>query len=267
VILPKNLPDTTTAPVKKRVFPSKSLAVKTIAREMADLILARQKEKRHAVLGLATGSTPIPLYAELVRLHREENLSFGNVVTFNLDEYFPMRPDNPRSYHHFMRAHLFDLVDIPAPNIHLLDGTIPETSWEEHCDDYEREIKKTGGIDFQILGIGRTGHIGFNEPGSSNFSRTRFVELDELTRQDAAKDFGGLEHTPRFALSMGVSTILKAKCIVIMAWGEGKAEIVNTALHGEISEEVPATFLRTHGNVQFVVDEAAAGVFKTAGVC
>lgn len=266
MILPDNSPESAARPVKKQVFASKSLAAKAIAREMADLIRTRQKGKRHAVLGLATGSTPIPLYAELVRLHREEGLSFGNVVTFNLDEYFPMQPDHPQSYHRFMRKHLFDHVDIPAANIHLLDGTIPEDSWEDHCEEFEREISKTGGIDFQILGIGRTGHIGFNEPGSSSFSRTRFVELDELTRHDAARDFGGLENTPRFALSMGVATILEAKRIVIMAWGEAKAEIINEALNGPVSERVPATFLRTHDDVRFVLDEAAAGMLKFAGV-
>ena len=168
------------------VFQTSSEASRSVAREIADLIRARQAAKRTAVLGLATGSTPLGLYAELVRMHREEGLSFANVVSFNLDEYFPIQPSNPRSYRHFMQAHLFDHVDIAPANTHVPDGTVPLASVDAHSNDYEDRIREAGGIDFQILGIGRTGHIGFNEPGSPKRSRTRIVTLDALTRRTRA---------------------------------------------------------------------------------
>ena len=241
------------------VFPSSRDASHAVAREIESLIRARAAEKRTAVLGLATGSTPLGLYAELVRLHREEGLSFANVVTFNLDEYYPIQPSNPRSYRHFMQAHLFDHIDIPAANTHVPDGTTPGASIDAACREYEEKIQAAGGIDFQILGIGRTGHIGFNEPGSARRSRTRVVTLDSLTRRDAAGDFGGEENTPRRAITMGVRTILEARRVVLMAWGQHKAEIVRTAVEGPVTPQITASFLQEHDNVHFVIDEAAAG--------
>src|SRR5580698_2929077 len=241
------------------VFPSSRDASHAVAREIESLIRARAAEKRTAVLGLATGSTPLGLYAELVRMHREEGLSFANVITFNLDEYFPIQPSNPRSYRHFMQAHLFDHVDIPPANTHVPDGTAPASAVDGQCRDYEESIRAAGGIDFQILGIGRTGHIGFNEPGSPRRSRTRMVTLDALTRRDAAGDFGGEENTPRRAITMGVKTILEARRVVLMAWGQHKAEIVRAAAEGPVSPQVTASFLQEHDQVQFVVDPAAAG--------
>ncbi|MFZ1056999.1 MAG: PIG-L family deacetylase, partial [Opitutaceae bacterium] len=199
------------------------------------------------------------LYAELVRMHREEGLSFANVVTFNLDEYFPLPASNPRSYRSFMQAHLFDHVDIPAPNTNVPDGSVALSSVDAHCLDYEDRIRAAGGIDFQVLGIGRTGHIGFNEPGSQRRSRTRIVTLDALTRRDAAGDFGGEENTPRYAITMGVRTILEARRIVLMAWGQHKSEIVRAAIEGPVTPQVTASFLQEHDQVQFVVDRAAAG--------
>ena len=200
------------------VFPTSTEAAHAVARDIAALIRTRQAAKRTAVLGLATGSTPLGLYAELVRMHREEGLSFANVVTFNLDEYYPIQPSNPRSYRHFMQAHLFDHVDIVPANTHVPDGTVAMSGVDAHCREYEERIQAAGGIDFQILGIGRTGHIGFNEPGSQRRSRTRMVTLDSLTRRDAAGDFGGEENTPRHALTMGVRTILEARRVVLLAW-------------------------------------------------
>jgi glucosamine-6-phosphate deaminase len=241
------------------VFPSSKDASRAVAREIESLIRSRRAEERTAVLGLATGSTPLGLYAELVRMHREEGLSFANVVTFNLDEYYPIQPSNPRSYRHFMQAHLFDHVDIPAANTHVPDGTIPGASLEAACREYEEKIQAAGGIDFQVLGIGRTGHIGFNEPGSARRSRTRVVTLDSLTRRDAAGDFGGEENTPRRAITMGVRTILEARRVVLMAWGQHKAEIVRAAAEGPVTAQVTASFLQEHDNVHFVIDEAAAG--------
>ncbi|HET7535932.1 MAG TPA: glucosamine-6-phosphate deaminase [Candidatus Didemnitutus sp.] len=244
--------------VRLAVFGSSSDASRAVAQEVAELIRARQREGRTAVLGLATGSTPIALYAELVRLHREEKLSFANVVTFNLDEYFPLPPEHPQSYRHFMRTHLFDHIDIPVENTHVPSGSVPPAEVDAHCRAYEERIKAAGGIDFQILGIGRTGHIGFNEPGSPRRSRTRLVALDPVTRRDASGDFGGEEHTPRYAVTMGVGSILDARRIVLLAWGQHKADIVRAALEGEVSTQITASFLQEHDNALFVLDHAAA---------
>jgi len=234
-------------------------ASQATAAEVAALIRTRQAAGRPVVLGLATGSTPVSFYAELVRLHREQGLSFANVSTFNLDEYYPIAPDHPQSYHRFMREHLFDLVELPRNQIHLPDGTVPKAEIDAHCAAYEQKIRAAGGIDFQILGIGRTGHIGFNEPGSPRRSLTRLVTLDPLTRRDAAGDFGGDDHTPHFALTMGVRTILAARRVVLMAWGQHKAEVVRVALEGEMSAQVTASFLQEHENAVFILDHAAAG--------
>ncbi|SFC64122.1 glucosamine-6-phosphate deaminase [Flagellimonas taeanensis] len=229
-----------------------------VAREISDLIRDRASKGLQCVLGLATGSSPIKVYEELVRMHREEGLSFKNVVTFNLDEYHPMEKANIQSYHYFMHQHLFDHVDIPAENVHIPDGTIPSYAVQEYCRAYEREIEKAGGLDFQLLGIGRTGHIGFNEPGSHFNSATRDITLDHITRVDAAGSFKGLENVPRKAITMGIGTIRKAKRIVLMAWGQNKSEIVKETVEGEISSEVPATYLQEHPNTTFVLDKEAA---------
>ncbi|MEE1964191.1 glucosamine-6-phosphate deaminase [Allomuricauda taeanensis] len=229
-----------------------------VAREISDLIRDRASKGLQCILGLATGSSPIKVYEELVRMHREEGLSFKNVVTFNLDEYHPMEKANIQSYHYFMHQHLFDHVDIPAENVHIPDGTIPSYVVQEYCRAYEREIEKAGGLDFQLLGIGRTGHIGFNEPGSHFNSATRDITLDHITRVDAAGSFKGLENVPRKAITMGIGTIRKAKRIVLMAWGQNKSEIVKETVEGEISSEVPATYLQEHPNTTFVLDKEAA---------
>lgn len=242
------------------VIPSSTDACRALAAEVAALIRQRQRESRPVVLGLATGSTPVAFYAELVRLHREEGLSFANVVTFNLDEYYPLPPSHAQSYHRFMHVHLFDHVDIPAANIHLPQGTIPAAEIDAHCRAYEEQIRAAGGIDFQILGIGRTGHIGFNEPGSSRRSRTRLVTLDPLTRRDASGDFGDEEHTPRYALSMGVATILDARRIVLMAWGQHKADVIRAAVEGEMTPQITASFLQEHDQALVVLDASAASL-------
>jgi glucosamine-6-phosphate deaminase len=240
------------------VFASSGEASRAVAREMAELISSRRLEGRPAVLGLATGSTPLSLYTELVRLHREEGLSFADVVTFNLDEYYPLAPEHPQSYYRFMRVHLFDHIDIRPENIHIPSGVIPSSEVDAHARDYEEKIRAAGGIDFQILGIGRTGHIGFNEPGSLRRSRTRLVNLDPLTRRDASNNFGDEEHTPRHAFSMGVRTIMEARRIVLMAWGQHKAGVVRAAIEGEPTPQVPASLLQEHDHVHFVLDQAAA---------
>ncbi|HTQ32329.1 MAG TPA: glucosamine-6-phosphate deaminase [Opitutaceae bacterium] len=242
------------------VFTTSGEASLAVAHEIAELIRARRREGRPTVLGLPTGSTPLSVYAELVRLHREEGLSFADVVTFNLDEYYPLPPEHAQSYHRFMRMHLFNHIDIRPENIHLPNGAIASTEVDAHCQAYEEKIRDAGGIDFQILGIGRTGHIGFNEPGSSRRSRTRLVTLDPVTRRDASNDFGGEEHTPRYALSMGVRTILEARRIVLMAWGQHKAGVIRAAIEGEPTPQVSASFLQEHDHVHFVLDQAAASM-------
>ena len=211
-----------------------------------------------AVVGLATGSTPQGVYEELVRLHREEGLSFRNAITFNLDEYWPMRPEELQSYRRFMQEHLFDHVDIDPSNANVPDGTIPLEAVAEHCRDYERRIVDAGGIDLQILGIGRTGHVGFNEPGSARESRTRLIALDRVTRMDASSDFFGERNVPRRAVTMGVGTILDARRVLLMAFGEHKAQIVHDAVEGPVSAAVAASFLQEHPDARFVLDPASA---------
>ncbi len=229
-----------------------------VAREIADLIVAKAAKGENAVLGLATGSTPVSVYNELIRIHNEEKLSFANVITFNLDEYYPMQPHELQSYVRFMNEHLFDHVDIPAENVNIPDGTLSVEQVFDHCQQFEQKIKDAGGIDIQILGIGRTGHIGFNEPGSGKESRTRLITLDRVTRMDAASDFFGEENVPRRAITMGVGTILEARRVILMAFGEGKAPVVAKAIEGPITPQIAASFLQEHNNAKFMLDRAAA---------
>ena len=228
------------------------------ANEIAGLIRERNAGNKKTVLGLATGASPIKVYEELVRLHREENLSFKDVVTFNLDEYYSLPPTHPESYVKFMNNHLFDHVDINRENIHIPDGTLPEESIAAFCAKYESDIEEAGGIDIQLLGIGQSGHIGFNEPGSTVDSKTRLVTLNKITQKDAAGAFGGLDKVPETAITMGISTILKARRILLLAWGNKKSGIIKEALEGSICDCVPATFLQKHTNVTFILDEGAA---------
>lgn len=239
------------------IFSNSDEASIRVAEEIASLIKKKQDKKKPCVLGLATGSSPIRVYEELVRMHREDGLSFSNVVTFNLDEYLPMDKDNMQSYFYFMHEHLFNHVDIPAKNIHVPDGKTPYESAVKYCLSYERKIKKFGGLDFQLLGIGRTGHVGFNEPGSHYNSGTRVITLDHITRVDAAPAFLGIDNVPRKAITMGIATVLSAKRIVLLGWGENKAEIVKKTIEGEISSHVPATYLQNHNNCTFVLDTGA----------
>lgn len=240
------------------IFQNSIEASRIVAQEIAQLIQSKQAENLTCVLGLATGSSPINVYEELVRLHKEEGLSFSNVVTFNLDEYYPMNKENNQSYHYFMHQHLFDHIDINPENINIPDGTVAIENLNQYCVDYENKIAKAGGLDFQLLGIGRTGHVGFNEPGSHINSGTRIITLDHITRIDASSDFNGINNVPKRAITMGVSTILRSKRIVLMAWGQNKASIIKRTIQGEISSEIPATFLQNHDNTTFVLDQSAA---------
>ncbi len=249
--------DTQTEKIPVKIFATSDEGSVFVANEIATLIRQRQREKKNCVLGLATGSTPTRLYAELVKLH-SKGLSFKNVITFNLDEYYPMQPDSLQSYVRFMREHLFDHIDIPEKNINIPDGTISKQKVQAFCKAYEKKIDSLGGIDIQILGIGRTGHIGFNEPGSSERTETRLITLDQVTRIDAASDFFGEENVPKNALTMGVGTILKSKRTIMMAWGEGKAPIVQKAVEGPVTDQVPSTYLQRHPNPLVILDEAAS---------
>ena len=228
-----------------------------VAQEIAELIKAKQSLKQSCILGLATGSSPIRVYEELVRMHQEDGLSFANVVTFNLDEYLPMEKDNMQSYFYFMHEHLFNHIDILPENIHVPDGKTPSESVVEYCLGYEKKIKEFGGLDFQLLGIGRTGHVGFNEPGSHYNSGTRVITLDHITRVDAAPSFLGIDNVPRKAITMGIATVRSAKRIVLLGWGQNKAQIIKQTIEGDISSHVPATYLQEHNNCTFVLDVGA----------
>lgn len=244
--------------VSTHIFPNSGAAAKALAAEVKALIQERAKQGKNVVLGMATGSTPVPFYRELIRLHKEEGLSFKNVITFNLDEYYGLSGDHPESYACFMREQIFDHIDIPKANINIPSGLVPGDQVFAHCREYEEKIDAAGGIDFQILGIGRTGHIGFNEPGSSRDSLTRRITLDRVTRQDAAADFRGEENVPHFAITMGVGTILRGKKLVLMAWGENKAEMVAKAVEGEVTEAISASFLQDHPDARFFIDSGAS---------
>ena len=248
------------------IFEHSDIASVAVAREIASLIRYKQSRAERCILGLATGSSPLKVYEELVRLHKENELSFSNVVTFNLDEYYPMSPESMHSYWHFMHEHLFNHVDINPNNINIPDGQVEIPDVYEYCMSYEEKIRSYGGLDFQLLGIGRTGHVGFNEPGSHIKSLTRLITLDHLTRADAAPEFRGMDNVPKRAVTMGIETIKRANRIILLAWGHKKAQIVNEMLEGEISSSVPATFLQEHSNVTTVLDKEAASEltrFKT----
>ena len=243
-------------PVK--IFADSNAGSVYVARVIADLIQQKNAAGQQCVIGLATGSTPKTLYAELVRMHNEEGLSFKNVLTFNLDQYYPMEADALQSYHYFMRKNLFEHTDIDPANYFLPDGMIPKEKVKEHCLDYEKKIEAAGGIDLQILGIGVNGHIGFNEPGSGIYSKTRLVTLDNSTRIANAYEFGNMSQVPRMAITMGISTIMKSKRIILMAWGQTKAPMIQKAVEEDDTEDIPASLLQNHDDCEMVIDEQAA---------
>ena len=227
---------------------------KLIAFQIFTAIEQKKQNNEHLVLGLATGSTPIPMYQELIRLHQEANLSFENVYTFNLDEYCGLSENHSESYHYFMHKHLFDHIDIPTKNIFIPSGKVEPVFLKDYCVGYEKHIQELGGIDIQILGIGRNGHIGFNEPGSSGVSITRKIELHHITKRDASSAFGGFDFVPTHAITMGMKTILSAKQIYLMAFGENKKQAIKQAILGDITDELPASFLQRHDNVSYCLD-------------
>lgn len=243
-------------PVK--IFPNSNEGSAFVAKQIAALIKQKESEGKKAVIGLATGSSPKTLYAELVRMHKQEGLSFRNVIAFNLDQYYPMDKDALQSYHYFMRKNLFEQTDIDPSNYHLPDGMIPKDKVKEHCLNYEKQIEDAGGLDLQILGIGVNGHIGFNEPGSGIYTKTRLITLDNSTRLANAYEFGNMSQVPRMAITMGISTILKSKKIILMAWGQTKAPVVKKAVEEDDTEDTPASLLQNHDDCTFVIDETCA---------
>lgn len=250
------MPTSTLLPLE--IFPSADAGCDFVAQAIARLVRARGAQGKNTVLGLATGATPIGIYKRLIQMNAAGLLSFRRVLTFNLDEYLGLRPDHPESYARFMEENLFSHIDIPRENTHIPPGNIAPEKIDAYCQSYEDAIRAAGGIDLQILGIGRSGHIGFNEPGSSIDSRTRRVELGEITRADAARAFGGIDRVPTQAVTMGISTILNARKIFLLAWGGQKAGIVTKTLHTPPSSDIPATFLQCHSGVSVCIDRAAA---------
>jgi glucosamine-6-phosphate deaminase len=247
-----------------RVFTESASACRYAADRIAKAVREGVRARDRAVLGLATGGTPVPVYDRLVALHREGGLSFAGVSTYNLDEYYPIHPLDPNSYRAYMYRHLFGHVDLDPNRAHVLDGTVPEAFAAEHAAAFDRWIAADGGLDLQLLGIGRNGHIAFNEPVDLPLDRslalpTRVVELHPVTRADAARDFGGEARLPRRALTMGVAPILSARSILVLAFGPGKAEAVAEALTGPMTSRLPASLLQAApGRVTWLLDEPAA---------
>ena len=240
------------------VFESNTGAARHVAQTIAHTIQERNAVGDEAVLGLATGSAQVGVYRELVRLHRDGGLDLSRVVVFNLDEYYGLEADRLQSHHRWMTNAFFDHVNIPPGKIHLLDGAVSTEEADEHCRRFEAYIRRAGGIDLQLLGIGCNGGVGFNEPLTGRNSRTRLVTLDPITRKDAASDFFHEENVPTQGLTMGIDTIFEARKIILLAFGEDKATIVRQAAEGPMTDRVPASFLREHPDASFLLDAAAA---------
>ena len=251
------------------IYSDRISACKAAADQIATSVSHARSRSGRAILGLATGSTPIPVYQELAQKVRTGELSIHQTATYNLDEYYPISPLDPRSYRAFMHQHLFEHVGLAPNQTHVLDGTVPESSVDAHCQEFERWITNEGGLDLQLLGIGRNGHIGFNEPLETEVETalklsTRLVSLHPTTVKDAAPDFGGItDNVPTRALTMGIATILSARSILILAFGSAKADAVVGAIEGPISAMLPASLLQTAAHkVTWMVDEAAAASLK-----
>ncbi|MCH2449598.1 MAG: glucosamine-6-phosphate deaminase [Gracilimonas sp.] len=245
-----------------RLFKNKSLGSDYIFELIHSKIDRNNLLSKSTVLGLATGESPKKIYEKLITCHDKEGLSFRNVITFNLDEYYPINPESQNSYHHYMFENLFKHIDIDPENIFIPNGMLELDAIPDHCETFEHKIEEFGGIDLQLLGVGSNGHIGFNEPGSVINSKTRLVQLDHRTRLDTAEKFGGLGNTPEYAITMGIKTILKAKKIVCMAWGTSKAQAISQLFNEGITDKWPVTFLKEHPQVELVLDEGAASLIN-----
>ncbi len=236
------------------IHPGPEAGAITCAQRIASLI----RQKPDAVLGLATGQSPLGVYAELIRMHQDEGLDFSRITTFNLDEYVGLRPSHPSSYNHFMWTNFFDHINVNPARVFLPSGSVEGRDIEGFCQRYEAEIARAGGIDLQILGIGSDGHIGFNEPSSSLASRTRIKTLTARTRQDNAPYFKAIDDVPRHVITMGIGTIMDARSVLLMAYGAGKAKAVSGCVEGPISAVLPASVLQMHPQATVVLDEESA---------
>jgi len=234
-----------------------------MSKEAAEIIRDAIQKKPNLVLGLATGSTPIGTYKELIRMHKEEGLDFSKVVTFNLDEYVGLPPSHEQSYNYFMSANLFNYINVDKKNIHIPNGITPDL--ESHCEWYEEQIRNAGGIDVQIMGIGSDGHIAFNEPGASLASRTHIEALAESTIRDNARFFDGkMEDVPKFAITMGVATITDARHCILLANKKSKADAVAKCVEGPITSQITSSALQMHPKAAIIIDEDAASKLKRA---
>lgn len=231
-----------------------------MSRLAGEMLLAQITSKPNSVLGLATGSTPVGTYQYLIAAHREGKVSFQDVTTFNLDEYAGIDENDPNSYHYFMKAELLNHVDIPLDNSFLPDGMAADLQAE--CERYEALIAKYGGIDLQLLGIGVNGHIGFNEPGTPFSSQTQVVELTASTREANVRFFNSIDEVPTHAVTMGIDTILRSREIILLISGEAKAAVLDRLLREDVTEEIPASVLKQHGNVTLIADQAALSIYK-----
>ena len=246
--------------IHTEIFDDKKNAEFLIAKEIKILIEKNNKKNKITVLGLATGSSPLGVYKSLIDFHKNEKLSFKNVVTFNLDEYYGLEKDHKQSYHHFMDENLFKHIDIKRTNINIPDGFLDKKNIDKYCKEYEKKIESLGGIDIQILGIGVNGHIGFNEPGSNLNSITRLVKLDYQTRNDARLDFNGIKNVPTSAITMGIKTILNSKRVILIAWGQGKSEAIRRAVELRKNIKIPASLLQSHNNTTFILDNNSSAL-------
>jgi len=234
--------------------------IQEMSLKAASIFAQRIREKPDIVLGLATGGTPVRMYQELIRMHREEGLDFSSVTTFNLDEYVGLAPHHEQSYHYFMNQNLFNSINIDKKRTYIMNGVTDNPIKE--CEEFEKKIKTAGGIDLQLLGIGRNGHIAFNEPDSSELSRTRLVNLSSHTIKDNSRFFKNIDEVPKQALSMGIGTIMEAREIVLLASGKNKSQAVSIAIEEPITDQVPASFLQKHSNCTFIIDRDAESELK-----
>lgn len=244
--------------IATRIYDNREEGSAFVAQNIASVIRKNNEANKHTVLGLATGNSPLLVYKELIKYHLEEGLSFKNVFTFNLDEYYPMGKKDDHSYNYFIYEKFLSKIDVRPENVHIPDGELPLNEVVDYCRDYDAKIESLGGLDVQILGIGRSGHIGFNEPGSKVTDGTRLLDLDSVTISDASEGFGGASNVPSKAITMGVKTILQAKKIFLVAWGTEKADVIQKAIEGVVSSEVSASFLQSHNDTLFVLDPGAA---------
>jgi glucosamine-6-phosphate deaminase len=240
------------------IFSESEIASDLVAKQVAKLIREKTKKGEKCVLGLIAGSTAVGVYEKLVQMHREEKLSFRNVVVFNIDEYFPLDPEALQSHYRYMYEYLFNDVDILPENIHLIPSALPKSEISTFCVGYEKKIQEVGGIDLQLLSLDGRGQIGANEPGSAFNSRTRLITLDYSTRMAAASNFFGEENVPNHCITMGLETITQAKRIIVMAWGEGKARVIQKLVEGPVTEMLPASILQKHPATQVILDAASS---------